>query len=197
MLVDHARVGWILWEEDVKLGQHRSHRQEGDVGQHLGAHAAALAGGEGQEVRRLDDFACAHEAGGIEALRLCPQLRAHVELVVVDEDHGALVDVVAADAGVLGGNVRHNGAAADAQGLVHGALCVGQADAVIQSQLTVADLSVHLLLDLHHDVRVAGDLGEEDMYFEYCVGGIFESETGRKYGFKPMRKHFIIYFQTH
>ena len=79
---------------DVKVLEERCQGDEADVLHQSVAHAGPLPRAERDKVFRFDDFTVADETGRIEAERLLPVVGADVELVVVEEHHGAFFDVV-------------------------------------------------------------------------------------------------------
>jgi hypothetical protein len=61
---------------------------------HLGTHAAPLAAAERQEMVRFGEAIVFDEPLRLEHVRLLPQLFGHAEVVVVQEDDGALLYVI-------------------------------------------------------------------------------------------------------
>lgn len=80
---------------DVEVLQQGGERDEAHVLDEPVAHARPLAGAERDKVLGLDDFTLLDEARRVEFERLvAPVVGADVELVVVQEDDGAGLDVV-------------------------------------------------------------------------------------------------------
>ncbi len=90
-----GQVDDVIGGTDVKVLEQSGQSHEADVLDEPVAHASPLARAERNKVLWLDDFSLADESRRIKSQSLiAPIVRADVQLVIVQKDHGSFLDIV-------------------------------------------------------------------------------------------------------